>query len=154
FSCSYAGFNQIRNIATLLLGHRSNAWQGVAVRTKGVRNVADEENVGMARNRKIRPNEHAPHPVGRNTEPTTGWRRHDTGTPYDGACLDPFAPERYAAAICGSYARLKPDLDDIFCEGRLRRHRKRRTESREHPGRRLDKNNARLARMEGAKVSR
>src|SRR5262249_9636852 len=76
----------------------------------------DEENVGMARDRKIRPNEHASHPVGRNTEPTTGWRRHDTGTPYDCACLDPFAPERYAAAICGSYARLKPDLYANFFE--------------------------------------
>jgi hypothetical protein len=70
----------------------------------------------MARDRKIGPNENAPHPVGRNTEPTTGWRRHDTGTPNDGACFDPFAPQRYAAAICGSYARLKPDLYAKFFE--------------------------------------
>src|SRR5215469_11144825 len=116
FSSSDAGFNQIRNIATLLLGNRSDAWQGFAVRIKGMRDVADDENVGMARDRKIRPNEHTPHTVGGNTEPTAGWRRHDTGTPNDGACFDPFAPERYAATIRSCYARLKPDLYAKFFE--------------------------------------
>ena len=147
-----ARLQKLGDVAALLFCHRGDPGDGLAVGAKRERGIADDEDVGMAGDGEFRTDLDAPGLVGVDAEPRTRRRRHNPGRPDDGARLDPLGAEGCAAAIAIGDRRPQPHLDAQLLERALCRFRQRGIERQQQTGGSLDENDARLARIDRAKI--
>src|ERR1700726_488465 len=90
------GFDQITDIAPLLLGDRRDAREWLAIGIDGQRSIADCENLGIARHGEVGIDKNPTDTVAFGSDPISGGRSGNASGPYYGARFDACRSDRHA----------------------------------------------------------
>jgi hypothetical protein len=119
---------------------------------RGVRGVADHEDLGMPGHGEIGTNDDAADAILLDAQPVGGRRGSDTGRPDDGRGLQPFVADGHTLLVAFGHRLAQAHLDMQARERAQRRVAERRREGRQHARARFDQHDARVARIDGAEV--
>ena len=135
-----------------MLGDRSEAGQRLAGGIDGASRVADAGNLGVSRHGEIRPNHNSASTILGHAQPLRRGRRHHARAPYDRSGGQPLLPDRHTLAVALRDGGAQPDLDTELLQGLACGIPQDRGKGRKQALARLDKHDARVGRIDVAKV--
>src|SRR5215472_10403522 len=116
-----AGGDHLRDIGTLLFGHRSDAGKRLPPDTSDQCRISEHEDMWTSGQREVRLDLDPPRPIGLHAEPSTGGRSLNTRRPHDRPAFDPLGSHGDARFIAPGHRSSHANFGTQLFEGSLSR---------------------------------